>query len=413
MRNPMTTRVFRARTLIDARLAATAALGEDAVVLTTREVRRPGLLGVLGATEVEIAAAALPRTERPAQSTGGPFAAATYGRPQGAVHERDLGGRSAALDALRTDLRSEIRAVRLAMGRPAPSSRDGDMMDLAAEVSAIREALELLAPSKGRGDKVSALLRARGIEGPAALALARKVRSAGAGDLDERLRAALASTLRAAEWPAATKGRRGVIAVVGPSGVGKTTTLAKLATLARAAGQTVTLVTCDTFRVGGVEQVRRYATLLDVRFEAVRNAGELAAVLGRTTTDLVFVDTSGRAPAAEATELLLAERSFASNPSFQPFDRHVLLCMAATSREVDALRTVKSFAPASPTALAITKLDETSIPSGIVHAAWASKLAVALTCSGQRVPEDIEACDVARLVEQLVPRAESRKAKAA
>ena len=140
---------------------------------------------------------------------------------------------------------------------------------------------------------------------------------------------------------------------------------------------------------------------------------ELAAVLGRTTTDLVFVDTSGRAPAAEATELLLAERSFASNPSFQPFDRHVLLCMAATSREVDALRTVKSFAPASPTALAITKLDEKSIPSGIVHAAWASKLAVALTCSGQRVPEDIEACDVARLVEQLVPRAESRKAKAA
>jgi flagellar biosynthesis protein FlhF len=406
----MTTRVFRARSLIDARLAATAALGQDAVVLTTREVRRPGILGIFGATEVEVAAATLPKT--PAPSTGGgraPFAAGTYGgAPGGFVSDPDA--RSASLGALRADLRSEIRAVKLALGRPALSSRgDADIAGLAAEVSAIREALELLAPPSARGDKVAALLRTRGIEGRAAATLSRALKGKSTDTLEVRLRAALTDLLVAAPWPSPPTGRRAVVAAVGPSGIGKTTTLAKLATLAIARGQTVTFVTCDTFRVGGVEQVRRYATLLNVPFETARSADELASILASAKTDVVFVDTSGRAPSATAAELLLSEKAFVE----MDFDRHMLLCLAAASREVDAIRTVRAFAELSPTALAITKLDETSIPSGIVHAALAAKLPIALTCHGQRVPEDIEACDVARLVEQLVPTTEARKARAA
>jgi flagellar biosynthesis protein FlhF len=279
----------------------------------------------------------------------------------------------------------------------------------AAEVSAIREALELLAPPSARGDKVAALLRTRGIEGRAAATLSRALKGKSTDTLEVRLRAALTDLLVAAPWPSPPTGRRAVVAAVGPSGIGKTTTLAKLATLAIARGQTVTFVTCDTFRVGGVEQVRRYATLLNVPFETARSADELASILASAKTDVVFVDTSGRAPSATAAELLLSEKAFVE----MDFDRHMLLCLAAASREVDAIRTVRAFAELSPTALAITKLDETSIPSGIVHAALAAKLPIALTCHGQRVPEDIEACDVARLVEQLVPTTEARKARAA
>jgi len=96
----MTTRVFRARTLIDARLAATAALGEDAVVLTTREVRRPGLLGVLGATEVESARRKAPAARSPLRRMDAPrvpFTSATSAddRPRSTRFERTSGARSA------------------------------------------------------------------------------------------------------------------------------------------------------------------------------------------------------------------------------------------------------------------------------------------------------------------------------
>jgi flagellar biosynthesis protein FlhF len=195
--------------------------------------------------------------------------------------------------------------------------------------------------------------------------------------------------------------------------VGKTTTLAKLATLAKAGGRTVTLVTCDTLRVGGMEQLRRYATLLDVPFDTARTADDLEIALGRVETDIAIVDTSGRAPHATSAELLLAEDRFLNSDACNGFKRHVLLCTPGACREIDIMSSFRSFSATNPTALALTKLDETSLPSGIIHATSATRLPVALTCAGPRVPEDIEPAELQRLVDLLAPPLESRKARAA
>jgi flagellar biosynthesis protein FlhF len=408
----MTTRVFRGRSLLDARRAATAALGDDAVVLTTRQVKRSGLFGLFGATEVEIAAAALPINPAPPPAPKGPFAAGAYATDASRMPARESASKAAVVNALRADLRSEMRAVKLAMTRP-PSSSNLETSELAAEVSAMRDVLEQYAPPASRATKLTALLRARGIEGNAASSLAKALRGSADGAPEARLREELARAIQIAPWALPTRGGRVLVAAVGPSGVGKTTTLAKLATLARAGGHSVALVTCDTFRVGGVEQVRRYATLLDVPFEAVHNADELETFLRRTTANFVVLDTSGRVPRAKTAEMLLAESAFAERDACTRFERNVLLCMPAACRDVDARAIVKSFSVTSPTALAVTKLDETSQPSGIVHAVWASKLPIALTCSGQRVPEDLEPADLPSLLEQLVPTSKYRKAKAA
>jgi flagellar biosynthesis protein FlhF len=319
--------------------------------------------------------------------------------------------KAAVVNALRADLRSEMRAVKLALWRP-PAEKHDQVADLAADVSALRDVMDRFSPPPARG-KVASLLRARGIEGPTAAALTRALKVDSGASLEERLRIELAKMIQVSPWAFPTNGQRLVVAAVGPSGVGKTTTLAKLATLARVSGRSVAFVTCDTFRVGGVEHVRRYATLLDVPFETARSAEELETFLGRTNADVVIVDTSGREPSADAAELLLAERVFAESEACVSFERRVLLCVPGSCRGVDAVRIARAFSVTSPTALALTKLDETTQPSGIIHAVRAAKLPITLTCGGQRVPEDLDPGDLRYLLEQLVPSTNVRKERAA
>jgi flagellar biosynthesis protein FlhF len=400
----MKTQVFRGRTAFDARRAATDALGKDAVVLTTRDVPRRGITGLFGGSDVEIAAAVAETTTAapPAAvaAAKGPFASSAYAEGESAP-SRD------PIAALRAELRSEIRALKIALVRPG----SGPSNDVAAEIVAIRDAIEQIAPKSARGDKSTAVVRAHGIEGGAAVALARATRAKGDGDtsLEERFRNALSELVQLKAWPLSGEGRA-VIAVVGPAGVGKTTTLAKLAARARMDNKTVTLVACDTFRVGGVAQIERYADLLGVPCETARDADELASILAAVRTQFVFVDTAGKEPAANATERLLATDRFAATDACRGFARHVLVCVPAAIRAIDATRVARSFSATNPTAVAITKLDETEAPSGVVHATFASKLPISILCAGPRVPEDVSPATMGAVLDALTRRKESTKA---
>src|ERR1700722_2202245 len=106
----MTTQVFRGRTLNDARKAASVVLGKDAVVLSARQVRRPGIAGLFRGPEVEIAAASAPPPETLPARYRGPFASGVYAPEERREEKRD------PLSALRAELRAEIRAVRIAAG---------------------------------------------------------------------------------------------------------------------------------------------------------------------------------------------------------------------------------------------------------------------------------------------------------
>ncbi len=397
----MTTQVFRARTLVEARQQAAQALGKGTVILTTREVKRAGLGGVFGGTDVEVAAAVLgpsaaAETQIQTQVSQRPFAPSAYAnhgvassRPKATLDERDL------LASLRAEVHGEMRAMKLALSRnTAPAA------DLAAELLAIREMLAQMAPPN-RGDKLAKLVSARGIEGAAAATVLRATRSYPDGEVADRLRTTLTALIEVSPWPLLGKGRT-LIAAVGPTGVGKTTTLAKLATRAKIDKKIVTLVTCDTFRVGGVEQIKRYASLLDIRHEVARDAKGLAAVIASSESDVILVDTSGRPFRADSAEGALTPERFAAIGRSGSFARHVLLCMPASVRWVDAVRTVKSFAAAKPDAIAVTKTDETDTPSGLVHAALASKLPLSMLCTGPRVPEDVEPATSSSVVERIL-----------
>lgn len=302
-----------------------------------------------------------------------PFAAEVY---RGEAYERE----AREVDALRAELRNEVRALRTLIARgPSP--------DLGRELAAIRAALDGIVPAPPkRGDRIATFLRARGIEGGAATRIAALARESQTTDSAGLMRL-LASVISLEPWTEVSAERR-VVALVGFSGVGKTTTAAKLAARARLQGQSVALVSGDGFRVGAVDQLERYADLMDASFHVARTSAELTEVLEAETADLVLVDTSGRAPAANTPEAALSSLRSSSTASVA-----VLLCMTAATRAADAARIVSTFAPLSLAGVCVTKVDETVAPGGLVHGAWAGKLPLTLIANGPRVPEDLTPAD--------------------
>ncbi len=322
-----------------------------------------------------------------------PFAPEVY------EDERKQESLAEELAALRDQVRNEGRALRSAMSRPRVPA------ELTAEIATLRAAVdELLAAPGKKGDSIAAMLRSRGIEGPAAAAIARVAKAkklAGKDDV-EKIRLAIGALVRIGTFPIAEPGKS-VVALVGPAGVGKTTTAAKLAARARMAKKSIALVSCDAFRVGAIEQFGKYAELLDARFHAVSTPEELIDVARAEIADIIIVDTSGRPVEHGSVEAALGSDDL-RDPERIGRRVEVILCAPASLRSVDAARVVTSFAVAAPTALAITKLDETEAPSGIVHASFATKLPIGTLTNGQRVPEDIAPATIDAIMAALEER---------
>jgi flagellar biosynthesis protein FlhF len=384
----MNAQVFRGRTAIEAHRAALEQLGPEAIVLTTRSVTRTGVGGWFGASDIEIAATLPERSAIPVRSavSEARFAPGAYANSMSRESKSEVA-------ALRAELKGDIRSLKTML------VKSGDSADLASEIAQLRELVEALSGAQPRRDKALVQLRALGVEGPACNAIVRALR--GKGDAETALREELGRILPAVAWPLEAAGQS-MIAVIGPSGVGKTTTAAKLAARARMDGKTVTLVACDTYRVGAVEQLAAYAELMGADLATAHTADQLNAIIDGARTDVVIVDTSGRPPAVDGVEIALAapRGPHKTAPSRR---RHVLLCLPAALRANDAARLVRRYGTLTPTSLAMTKIDETDAPAGIVHASWASKLPVSVVCFGQRVPEDIAPATVGTLVDYLAP----------
>jgi flagellar biosynthesis protein FlhF len=251
-----------------------------------------------------------------------------------------------------------------------------------------------------------------GLEGAAATALLRACPDAASPSRVsvQDVRATLADLIPVAPWPLAGDAPA-LIVLVGPAGVGKTTTAAKLGAQAIGAfGKSVTFICYDTFRVGATAQLDRFATRLGARMESVRTSAELRRAIALSRTDLVIVDTAGRPPKDQGgLEVVVAGDS--KRPASATFarSRNVLLCLPAALRAVDADRWARTFGHLAPTGLVITKLDETSQRAGLWHGPVAAKLAVRALCFGQNIPEDIAPATRARVLELLVPRRAERQ----
>ena len=190
-----------------------------------------------------------------------------------------------------------------------------------------------------------------------------------------------------------TPGRRKVVALVGPTGVGKTTTIAKLAANFKLrAGLRVGLVTVDTYRIAAVEQLRTYAEIIDIPMKVVTGPRDLTRVLQEMSDlDLVLVDTAGRSPADEL-QLHELKHLLAEGPVDEV---HLVLSLAASTRSL--INTARQFSGVRTGSLILTKLDESPGLGQLLAALPDLPFPISYLTTGQNVPDDIEPAVAARL----------------
>lgn len=176
------------------------------------------------------------------------------------------------------------------------------------------------------------------------------------------------------------------IVLVGPTGVGKTTTIAKLAAqVVCRLRRRVVLVTLDTYRIAATEQLRIYAEIIGAGYHVAHSVRELDTLVRRFSGGAtVLIDTAGRSPADLADEMELGGYLRECD------DLLKMLVLPATTHPVDAHAAVRQFSLFGPNQLILTKMDETTRPGAAISVASDSGLPLAYLCSGQRVPEDLE-----------------------
>jgi len=201
----------------------------------------------------------------------------------------------------------------------------------------------------------------------------------------------------APDAPERTEDGPRTIALIGPTGVGKTTTIAKLAaTYKLRYGRKVGLVTCDTYRIAAVDQLRTYANIIGLSLHVALTPSEVAsACAALSDCDVVLIDTAGRSQhdSGRLDELRCILQAA------DPDETHLVLSGAAS--ECVLLRTAERFAAADPNRVILTKLDEAVNFGGLVNAVWRIGKSLSFVTTGQEVPEHIEpgrADRLARLV---------------
>ena len=198
--------------------------------------------------------------------------------------------------------------------------------------------------------------------------------------------------------------KKKIIFLVGPTGVGKTTTIAKLASSLKLNKKAkVALMTSDTYRIAAVEQLRTYANILDVPLSVVYTESEVEEALEKLSDyDIILVDTAGRSHRDTEQCEEIFRMVEAAEPEKTGFERDVYLVVSATTKYRDLVKITKAYEALGDYKIIFTKLDETFGYGNIINIAMLTGKSISYTTFGQNVPDDIDVIDVQEIAKQLL-----------
>ncbi len=199
------------------------------------------------------------------------------------------------------------------------------------------------------------------------------------------------------------EGKKKIFFFIGPTGVGKTTTIAKLASdmkLVRKAR--IALLTADTYRVAAVEQLRTYASILDIPLDVIYSEEDLRDGIERLKEcDLIFVDTAGRSHknVEQCDELF---HLIETVDEIDGFEKEICLVLSVTTKFRDLEKICDTYSKLGSYRIIFTKLDETSALGNILNIAILTDGKISYTTYGQNVPDDINLIDVQSIAKSLL-----------
>ncbi|XEC97127.1 flagellar biosynthesis protein FlhF [Paenibacillus tarimensis] len=393
-------------------------LGKDAVILNTKEIQVGGFLGMFRKKKMEVIAAVEsgfsgggnPQLPRPAaRQTAMPAAPVAFSGVPAAV------GAAAALVAekpvIRADEHQGSRSVDAAPeappSEPPASSRQDALLE---EIMQMKEMVVRISKQQIQSELPAALkqlynrLAWQEVDEEWILKLIEAVQDDAqydpGGSQSEVWRIAaniLIDWIRPLEDNGISSSVR-IVHFVGPTGVGKTTTIAKLA-----AEQTlkhkrkVGFITSDTYRIAAVDQLRTYANILNVPLEVVFSPSDLTRAFKQLeTNELIFMDTAGR---NFRNELYVSE----INSLLQSGEHtETYLVLSLTGKSKDMYSVAELFARYGVNKVLFTKLDETETCGAILNLLLKHQYQPAYVACGQNVPDDIEPFKADRYVERLL-----------
>lgn len=377
----MDVRTYRSKTLQGALAMVREDLGSDAAILRTRELPRGGLRRWLGRPRFEVSASVdvqVPSRIHASNSTREEAAAHPVAAVVDEIYHRrydDLRNQLAELHSLVADLCERGGSNRPSRGMPESLFQVfNDLLEADVRDDIARELIDRV--------RSASVINA----------------TSDSGLIKREILGQLSSEIRIGGPIAVTPNSRRIVALAGPTGVGKTTTIAKLAANFRLRERRrVGLITVDTYRIAAVEQLRVYADIIDLPMEVVSTPRQMReAVNSMRNMELILIDTSGRSPqdAIKIREL----RSMLS----EGMADEVHLVLSSIASDDSLIKTVEKFRPAGVTSLILTKLDEAWCLGNILPLLRQSRLPLSYITNGQNVPDDIETADSKKLAGRII-----------
>lgn len=196
------------------------------------------------------------------------------------------------------------------------------------------------------------------------------------------------------------KGKQKIVFFIGPTGVGKTTTIAKIASCFKVADKAkIALVTSDTYRIAAVEQLRTYANILGVPLRVVYNEEEMKQAKKEFSAyDLILVDTAGRSHKNREQRDDIEKLIHAVNPE----QREIYLVLSATTKYKDLVKITQAYSELGEYRIIFTKLDETGCIGNLLNVKMLTNKPLAYATWGQNVPDDIGKIDAQAIAKQLL-----------
>lgn len=372
---------YFSHTVEDAMTLASQELGPDAMLVNSRKA--PPEARHMGEYEV-VFANGFPAAEPAEAETHAPVSAPLAARP--------LAGDRFSKDM--AEMKKEIESMRRSLTRAAlaPTQWVGASPDL-SDAYALLTASDV-APELAREIVQCAESQVMGPHPPVERTRKRLDKTA----FQRALVAELESRFMAQPTLGRGESLPKVVALVGPPGSGKTTTLVKLAVnYGLTSRRPVLLLSTDTYRVAAAEQLRCYAQILGVAFQVVETITALAqAIEENGGKEIIFIDTPGYGFGDIDNASGLAQ-FISTRPDIDPH-----LVLSSSMKSADLSRMIDSYEIFRPQRLLFTKLDETGSFGSILNEAARTGKPLSFFCNGQRIPEDIETASRGRLVELIL-----------